>query len=128
MKTGTIDGQENPLSILNAAKLVRGQREQVVLTAAHAAAGVHQHRNSGLEQAHAPAAEDVALRETAANARRQEATTRARLADEKTVLVPRWSARGLTVIDTPDLAAFRANADKVYAEADMAPRPGTRPC
>ena len=50
LKTGTIDGQENPLSIFNATKLYE-VTEQVVLTAASAATGVHQHRHAGLEQA-----------------------------------------------------------------------------
>jgi hypothetical protein len=41
-----------------------------------------------------------------------------RLADEKTVAAA-LVTRGLSV-DTPDLAAFRAYADKVYAESDAA--------
>ncbi len=42
----------------------------------------------------------------------------ARLADEKAI-VQALKERGLTV-DAVDLAPFRASADKVYAEADMA--------
>ena len=41
-----------------------------------------------------------------------------RLADEKTV-IDGLAAKGLTVT-RPDLGAFRANADKVYATADTA--------
>lgn len=113
LKTGTIDGQENPLSIFNATKLYE-VTEQVVLTghllqpvfiniATPAWNKLNPDQKSALQ---------------AAAKRAQALNDQTRLEDEKTV-TDGLVARGLTV-DIPDLAAFRANADKVYAEADMA--------
>ena len=47
LKTGTVDGQENPLSILNAAKFYEVS-EQIVLDRAYGAAGVFRRRQAGL--------------------------------------------------------------------------------
>ncbi len=113
LKTGTIDGQENPLSIFNATKLYE-VTEQVSLTshliqpvfiniATPAWNKLTQEQKTGLE---------------AAAKRAGSFNDQARLADEKTV-TDGLVARGLTV-NTPDIAAFRANADKVYAASDMA--------
>ncbi len=113
LKTGTIDAQENPLSILNAAKLYEVS-EQVVLTS-HLVQPVFINiatpawaKLSGAQQA--------ALRAAAKAAAAGNDT--ARLADEA-MIVDALKGRGLS-IDMPDLASFRASADKVYGEAEMA--------
>ncbi len=113
LKTGTIDGQENPLSIFNAAKLYE-VTEQVVLTS-HLLQPVF--INIATPAWNKLSAEQKAGLQAAAK-RAQERNDRARLADEKTV-TDGLVARGLSV-NTPDLAAFRASADTVYAESDMA--------
>jgi TRAP-type C4-dicarboxylate transport system substrate-binding protein len=110
LKTGTIDGQENPLSILNAAKFYE-VTEQVVLTA-------HMLQPVFINIATPVWAKLTPEQKTTlqAAARRAAAANDAgRLADEQTVTTA-LAARGLSV-DTPDLAAFRAHADTVYADA-----------
>lgn len=113
LKTGTIDGQENPLSIFNATKLYE-VTEQVSLTS-HLVQPVFINIATPawnkLTAAQKSALEAAAKRAGALN-------DQTRLADEKTV-AEGVVARGLT-IGTPDLTAFRANADKVYAESDLA--------
>lgn len=113
LKTGTIDGQENPLSIFNAAKLYEVS-EQVVLTShmlqpvfINIAASAWNKLN---------AEQKAALQKAAISAAK--ANDDGRLADERSI-IDALKARGLAV-DAPDLALFRAQADKVYAEADSA--------
>ena len=108
MKTGTIDGQENPLSVMGAAKLYEVS-EQVVLTA-HMLQPVFINIATPAWNKLSPAQKTVV--QTAA-IHAAKANDEGRLADEATVLVA-LKSRGL-VIATPDLAAFRANADTVYA-------------
>jgi tripartite ATP-independent transporter DctP family solute receptor len=113
LKTGTIDGQENPLSILNAAKFYE-VTEQVVLTA---------HMLQPVFIAYAKPAWDKldAARQKAFQAAAQKtmlAADQARLADEATI-TQLLKSRGLAV-DTVDLAPFRAAADRVYAQASLA--------
>ncbi len=109
MKTGTIDGQENPLSILNAAKLYEVS-EQVVLTA-HMLQPVFINIATPVWNKLNPAQKDVLQK---AAIRAAKANDDGRLADEASVL-DGLKARGLT-ITTPDLAQFRARADTVYAD------------
>lgn len=109
MKTGTIDGQENPLSILNAAKLYEVS-EQVVLTS-HMIQPVF--INIATPVWNKLNAEQKALLQKAALHAAQ-TNDEGRLADEKTI-IEGLTSRGLA-LDTPDLAAFRAQADRVYAE------------
>ena len=113
MKTGTVDGQENPLSILNAAKFYEVS-EQIVLTAHMVqpvffaiAKPVWDKLNPDQRNAL-----DAAARKTA------KAGSDLRLADEKAI-VQALKDRGLAV-DAVDLAPFRASADRVYAESDLA--------
>ncbi len=113
LKTGTIDGQENPLSIFNATKFYE-VTEQVVLTG-HLLQPVF--INIATPAWNKLSAEQKAALQVAAQ-RAAQFNDQSRLEDERTVTAG-LVARGLTV-DTPDLASFRANADKVYAEADMA--------
>jgi tripartite ATP-independent transporter DctP family solute receptor len=113
LKTGAIDGQENPLSILNAAKLYE-VTEQIVLTAHmlqpvffSIAAPVYSRLMPEQKKA-VDAAAVVAAR----------ANDEGRLADEKSV-AEALKGRGLAV-DAIDPAPFRALADKTYAESDLA--------
>jgi TRAP-type transport system periplasmic protein len=113
MKTGTVDGQENPLSILNAAKFYEVS-EQIVLTAHMVqpvffaiAKPVWDKLNADQQKALGSAA----LKTAAAGSDN-------RLADEKAI-VQALKDRGLAV-DAVDLAPFRASADRVYADSDFA--------
>jgi TRAP-type C4-dicarboxylate transport system substrate-binding protein len=113
LKTGAIDGQENPLSILNAAKFYE-VTEQVVLTAHmiqpvfYAMARPVWDKLSTDQHKVLAAAATVAVK----------TNDEGRLADEKTVAEV-LKTKGLAV-DEIELAPFRALADKVYAESDMA--------
>jgi TRAP-type C4-dicarboxylate transport system substrate-binding protein len=113
LKTGTIDGQENPLTILNAAKFYE-VTEQVVLTA-HMVQPVFINIATPA-WAKLEAAQQAGLRAAAGHA--AQANDSGRLADEKTVAAG-LAAHGLSV-DTPDLGSFRAHADTVYAESGAA--------
>jgi tripartite ATP-independent transporter DctP family solute receptor len=113
LQTGAIDGQENPLTILNAAKF-HEVTKQVVMT-------------SHLVQPVFFAVAKPYFDKLSAQQRQKlgEAALRAakwndeqRLADEQKV-ADGLAAKGLTV-SRPDLAPFRANADKVYAGAELA--------
>ena len=108
MKTGTIDGQENPLSVLNAAKLYEVS-EQLVLTA-HMVQPVFISIATPAWTKLSPAQRDIVQSAAAAAAK---ANDEGRLADEATNLAG-LTARGMVVV-TPDLAAFRVSADAVYA-------------
>lgn len=113
MKTGTIDGQENPLSILNAAKLYEVS-EQVVLTS-------HMLQPVFFSIAK-PVYDKLTDQQKSALSTAAKAAAKfnddARLADEASV-VDALRARGIGV-DVIDLTPFRALADKVYAEGDVA--------
>ncbi|MFZ0421739.1 MAG: TRAP transporter substrate-binding protein DctP [Xanthobacteraceae bacterium] len=113
LKTGTMDGQENPLSILNAAKFYE-VTEQVVLTA-HMIQPVFfalaQPVWDKLDAAQKKALGDAAQKTAKSG-------SEARLADE-TAIVAALKTRGLSV-DTVDLTSFRDQADRVYGEADLA--------
>ena len=111
LKTGSIDGQENPLSILNAAKFYEVS-EQVVLTA-HMVQPVFFNIAKPFWDK-LSAEQKAVLKRAARNAAKQNDT--ARLADEKAI-VEALRGRGLAV-EAIDLAPFRAMADKVYGEAD----------
>jgi TRAP-type transport system periplasmic protein len=113
LKTGSIDGQENPLSIMNAAKFYEVS-EQVVLTS-HLVQPVFfdiakpfwDKLTQEQQKVIAAAAHHAALK-----------NDNDRLADEKAI-VEALRGRGLAV-DAIDLAPFRAMADKVYGESDLA--------
>jgi TRAP-type C4-dicarboxylate transport system substrate-binding protein len=112
LKTGAIDGQENPLSILNAAKFYE-VTEQVALTA-HMIQPVFYSMAKPVWDKLSP---DQQKAVAAAAALAVKANDDGRLADEKTV-AEALKGRGLAV-DAIDLAPFRALADKVYGESDM---------
>jgi TRAP-type transport system periplasmic protein len=113
LQTGTIDGQENPPTIFNAAKFHEVSK-QLVLTSHlvqpifYAIAKPYFDKLSPEQQRK--------LREAAVRGARWNDENR--LNDEKTV-IDGLAAKGLTV-SRPDLAPFRANADKVYAGAEAA--------
>ncbi|MBV8912432.1 MAG: TRAP transporter substrate-binding protein DctP [Acetobacteraceae bacterium] len=113
LKTGTVDGQENPLSIVNAAKLyeVMGQ---VSLTA-HMVQPVFIAIAKPAWERLSPA-QQQGLGESA----RKQADwgDQARLQDEATIATT-LVGRGLAV-EPVELGAFQANADQVYAEPSKA--------
>lgn len=109
LQTGTIDGEENPLTILSAAKLYEVTK-QVVLTA-HMVQPVFFDIGEPVWQQLARKDQDAVMN-AAAIAQKQNDT--ARLADEAQVLTD-LKSRDIT-ITTPNVAAFRANADRVYAD------------
>jgi TRAP-type transport system periplasmic protein len=113
LQTGTIDGQENPPTIFNAAKFSEVSK-QMVLTSHlvqpifYAVAKPYFDKLKPEQQGK--------LREAAVRGAKWNDDNR--LADEKTV-IDGLAAKGLTV-SRPDLAPFRANAEKVYASAEAA--------
>ena len=113
LKTGTIDGQENPLSILSAAKFYE-VTQQVVLTS-HMIQPVFINVAKPVWDKLSPAQQAVVQ---AAAAKAAATNQDARLADEQSITTA-LKDRKLQV-DSPDLAPFRENADKIYAGSDMA--------
>jgi tripartite ATP-independent transporter DctP family solute receptor len=113
LKTGTVDGQENPLSILNAAKFYEVS-EQIVLTS-HMVQPVFFAMAKpvwdGLNAQQKKALGDFALKAAKTG-------DDARLADEAAI-VQALKGRGLAISEI-DLAPFRAAADRVYGESDLA--------
>jgi TRAP-type transport system periplasmic protein len=106
-------GQENPLSILNAAKFYE-VTEQIVLTA-HMVQPVFFAMAKpvwdGLNARQKKALGDASLKAARSG-------DEARLADEGAI-VQALKGRGLTVAEI-DLAPFRTAADRVYADSDLA--------
>lgn len=113
MQTGTIDGQENPPTIFQAAKFHEVSK-QLVLTS-HLVQPVFYTIAKPFFDKLTPAQRQQ-LTDAAIKAARW--NDEQRLNDEKTV-IDGLAGRGLAVA-RPDLAVFRANADKTYAGADSA--------
>ena len=113
LQTGAIDGQENPLTIMNAAKFFE-VTEQVVLTA-HLVQPVFFAIGKPFWDKLSDTQKKV-LKEAAVKAADQ--NNKGRLGDEKRV-ADLLKTKGLKV-DAVDLAPFRANADKIYASSDLA--------
>ena len=112
LKTGTIDGQENPLSIFNFAKLYEVS-EQVILTAhmlQPVFTSVAKPAWGKLTSAQQKIVRDAALAAAKVN-------DDARLADEA-IVAAAIKAKGVTV-DKIDLAPFRAAADAAYGPGDV---------
>ena len=112
LKTSSIDGQENPLSILNAAKLYE-VTEQVVLTAHMIQPVFFSIAKPFWDKLSSE--QKAAVEAAAKNAAKL--NDDGRLADEKGV-AETLKSRGLSV-DTIDLAKFRSLADKVYGESEL---------
>jgi tripartite ATP-independent transporter DctP family solute receptor len=113
LKTGSIDGQENPLTIMNAAKF-HEVTEQVVLTAHLVQPVFYALRKETWEQLSAEQKKVIAAAAVAAAVQNNEA----RLADEKQV-ADRLKTQGLTVTAV-DLKPFLESADRAYAASDFA--------
>jgi tripartite ATP-independent transporter DctP family solute receptor len=111
LKTGTVDGQENPLSIFNAAKLYEVS-EQVVLTSHMLQPVFFAIAKPVWDKLSAP--QKTALQ--AAARKVAKAGDDGRLADEASI-IDALKGRGLSV-DAIDLAPFREAADKAYTGAD----------
>ena len=113
LQTGAIDGQENPLTIMYAAKFYEVTK-QVVLTS-HLVQPVFFAIGKPfwdkLTAAQKKAVKDAAVKAAAQN-------NKGRLGDEQRVIAE-LKKKGLQV-DAVDLAPFRANADKVYAASSLA--------
>ncbi|MFN2645033.1 MAG: TRAP transporter substrate-binding protein DctP [Burkholderiales bacterium] len=113
LQTGAIDGQENPPTIFNAAKFYEVTKQMVITS--HLVQPVF----------YAIAKPYFDKLSTEQRSKLQAAAVKAahwndeqRLNDEKTV-IESLPAKGLTLA-RPDLGAFRANADAVYANAEAA--------
>jgi TRAP-type C4-dicarboxylate transport system substrate-binding protein len=113
LKTGSIDGQENPLTIMNAAKYYE-VTEQVVLTS-HLVQPVFYALRKETWDALSPDRKRVI--QAAANAATAQ-NNEQRLADEKQV-ADRLKTQGLTVTAV-DMKPFHDNADRVYGASDFA--------
>jgi tripartite ATP-independent transporter DctP family solute receptor len=113
MKTGSIDGQENPLTIMSAAKFYEVS-EQVVLTA-HLVQPVFYALR---KQVWDSLSDDLKKKMQAAADVATVQNSTARLNDEKQV-TERLKGLGLTV-SAIDLKPFYDNADKVYIASDLA--------
>ena len=113
LQTGAIDGQENPPTIFNAAKFYEVTKQMVMTS--HLVQPVFFTIAKPFYDKLAP---EQRQKVQAAATRAARWNDEQRLTDEKTV-IDGLAAKGLSVT-RPDLAAFRANADKVYAGADAA--------
>ena len=113
LQTGAIDGQENPPTIFNAAKFYEVTK-QMVITSHLVQPVFYTIAKPFYDKLSAEQKQKV----QAAATRAARWNDEQRLNDEKTV-IDGLAAKGLTVT-RPDLAAVRANADKVYAGADAA--------
>ena len=112
LKTGTVDGQENPLSILNAAKFYE-VTEQVVLTAHMVQPVFFSIAKPAWDKLND--AQKAALKDAALKAAKSGSDNR--LADESGITTA-LKQRGLAV-DVIDLAPFRAAADQIYAGSEV---------
>jgi TRAP-type transport system periplasmic protein len=113
LQTGAIDGQENPPTIFNAAKYYEVTKQMVIT--AHLVQPVFYAIAKPYWDKLTP---ELRSKVQAAATTASKWNDEQRLNDEKSVL-DGLPAKGLTVT-RPDLGAFRANADKVYAGADAA--------
>jgi tripartite ATP-independent transporter DctP family solute receptor len=113
LKTGTVDGQENPLSIFSAAKFYEVS-EEVVMTAHMVQPVYFAIAKPVWEKLNA---EQKKVLEDASR-KAAKSGDDARLADEKAV-VQALKERGLSV-EAVDLAPFREAADRVYGGSDLA--------
>ena len=113
LQTGSIDGQENPLTIMNAAKF-HEVTKQIVLTA-HLVQPVFYTIGKHIWDKLSP---EQKKKVQAASVAATRLNDESRLADEQQV-EQAMASRGLTV-SRVDLSAFKANADKIYADSDVA--------
>lgn len=114
LQTGGVDGQENPLTITNAARF-HEVTEQIVLTS-HLVQPVFYAISRPFFEGLTP--EQQALLREAAQAGAELGNT-GRYEDEQSVAERMVTEHGMRV-DEIDLAVFRAHADQVYATAELA--------
>jgi tripartite ATP-independent transporter DctP family solute receptor len=113
LKTGTIDGQDNPLPTVRAAKFYEVTR-QLVLTS-HLVDGLFIALSNKAWQAMTPAQREK-VKAAAAEAARFNDENRIK---EEAQLVEFFKSQGLTVT-TPDVAAFRRTVQEAYRKSDYA--------
>lgn len=113
LQTGSIDGQENPLTITRAAKF-NEVTKQIVLTAHLVQPVFYTINKATWEKLNATQREKL----TTAAVFAAKTNDDARLDDEKTTATA--LAKDGMVVSHIDLAAFHANANKIYAAADLA--------
>ena len=113
LKTGTIDGQDNPLPTVRAAKFYEVTK-QLVLTN-HLVDGLFIALSNKAWQAMSPAQKDK-VKAAAAEAARFNDEGRIK---EEGQLVEFFKSQGLTVA-TPDLTAFRSSVQQAYMKSDYA--------
>jgi TRAP-type C4-dicarboxylate transport system substrate-binding protein len=113
LKTGSIDGQENPLSLTRANNL-HEVTQQIVLTS-HLVQPVFLTMGKPVWDKLSDAQKDAVRKAARAGA---DYNDKNRLEDE-TKIVAFFKERGLQVT-TPDVAAFRSAVAKSYAESDLA--------
>jgi len=113
LKTGTIDGQDNPLPTVRAAKFYEVTK-QLVLTS-HLVDGLFIAVSNKAWQAMTPAQKEK-VKAAAAEAARFNDENRIK---EEAQLVEFFKSQGLTVT-TPDVAAFRKTVQEAYRKSDYA--------
>src|SRR3954471_19426428 len=113
LQTGAIDGQENPPTIFNAAKFYEVTKQMVITS--HLVQPVFYAIARQYYEKLSPEVR-TKLQTAAMNAARW--NDEQRLNDEKTVID--GLAAGRVAVSCPDLSPFRANAEKVYANAEAA--------
>jgi TRAP-type C4-dicarboxylate transport system substrate-binding protein len=113
LKTGTIDGQDNPLPTVRAAKFYEVTK-QLVLTS-HLVDGLFIALSNKAWQAMTPAQKEK-VRAAAAEAARFNDENRVK---EEAQLVEFFKSQGLAVT-TPDVAAFRTTVQEAYRKSDYA--------
>ena len=121
IKTGTVDGQDNPLSLTKNNNL-HEVTKQIVLTS-HLVQPVFYAIAKPFWDKLSPAQQDALRKAAQASSKFNDDS---RIAEEKQ-LVDFFTKAGLKV-STPDLAAFRTSVDKQYAESGLAAKwmPGLR--
>jgi len=113
LRTGTIDGQDNPLPTVRAAKFYEVTR-QLILTS-HLVDGVLMAVSKRLWD-RMPDGDKTAMRQACAAAARFNNENRIR---EETEIVQFFRGEGLT-ITTPDVAAFRTHVQRAYLQSEFA--------
>ena len=110
LQQGTVDGQENPLSVITAAKLDQVQKYMTLTGHVYSPAVILM--NKGKWDA-LPAADKQAFNEAAKEAVK---ANRARIDDDEKRAVGDLRGKGMTVVDNVDKAKFQATLAPVYAD------------
>lgn len=113
LKTGTIDGQDNPLPTVRAAKFYE-VTQQLVLTS-HLVDGIFLSLSNKTWNALSPAQQQK-VRDAAAAAAAYNNENRLK---EEAQIVDFFKQQGLQVV-TPDVAAFRSHVQQTYLKSDLA--------